>query len=237
MQILDRTNCKRFIAYGKGKSTELNLELIPFIHSFLVFTIPTLFVWSTGVWVGIMNMIIGSVGILIGLLVFWNDEFELLVFWTWSLCLLVFWNDEFELLVFWNDEFKGWYYELSLLVFWKGLIGILKGSVGILKRSVGILKGSVGILKGSIGILKSSVGILKGSVGILIHWYYEHWYFERWYFEPLPKNYIFWNVLEIKVKRCWKVLQINMFLVSEWRILKTFQWFTYFCRAIYALFL
>ena len=179
MQILDRTNCKRFIAYGKGKSTELNLELIPFIHSFLVFTIPTLFVWSTGVWVGIMNMIIGSVGILIGLLVFWNDEFELLVFWTWSLCLLVFWNDEFELLVFWNDEFKGWYYELSLLVFWKGLIGILKGSVGILKRSVGILKGSVGILKGS-------VGILKGSVGILIHWYYEHWYFERWYFEPLP---------------------------------------------------
>ena len=167
MQILDRTNCKRFIAYGKGKSTELNLELILFIHSFLVFTIPTLFVWSTGVWVGIMNMIIGSVGILIGLLVFWNDEFELLVFWTWSLCLLVFWNDEFELLVFWNDEFKGWYYELSLLVFWKGLIGILKGSVGILKRSVGILKGSVGILKGFIGILKSSVGILKGSVGIL----------------------------------------------------------------------
>ena len=70
MQILDRTNCKRFIAYGKGKSTELNLELILFIHSFLVFTIPTLFVWSTGVWVGIMNMIIGSVGILIGLLVF-----------------------------------------------------------------------------------------------------------------------------------------------------------------------
>ena len=80
MQILDRTNCKRFIAYGKGKSTELNLELIPFIHSFLVFTIPTLFVWSTGVWVGIMNMIIGSVGILnmmkgsVGILI------ELLVF-------------------------------------------------------------------------------------------------------------------------------------------------------------
>ena len=46
----------------------------------LVLTIPTLFVLSTGVWVGIMNMIIGSVGILnmiigsvgilIGLLVF-----------------------------------------------------------------------------------------------------------------------------------------------------------------------
>ena len=45
-----------------------------------VLTIPTLFVLSTGVWVGIMNMsigsvgilnmIIGSVGILIGLLVF-----------------------------------------------------------------------------------------------------------------------------------------------------------------------
>ena len=218
MQILDRTNCKRFIAYGKGKSTELNLELIPFIHSFLVFTIPTLFVWSTGVWVGIMNMIIGSVGILIGLLVFWNDEFELLVFWTWSLCLLVFWNDEFELLVFWNDEFKGWYYELSLLVFWKGLIGILKGSVGILKRSVGILKGSVGILKGSIGILKSSVGILKGSVGILIHWYYEHWYFERWYFEPLPCLGNFFPILvcvrvlyrgvvkELKAKSCFKII-------------------------------
>ena len=30
----------------------------------LVLTIPTLFVLSTGVWVGIMNMIIGSVGIL-----------------------------------------------------------------------------------------------------------------------------------------------------------------------------
>ena len=48
-------------------------------HQF-VLTIPTLFVLSTGVWVGIMNMIIGSVGIfnmiigsvgiLIGLLVF-----------------------------------------------------------------------------------------------------------------------------------------------------------------------
>ena len=31
MQILDRTNCKLFIAYGKGKSTELHLELIPLI--------------------------------------------------------------------------------------------------------------------------------------------------------------------------------------------------------------
>ena len=36
----------------------------------LVLTILTLFVLSTGVWVGIMNMIIGYVGILIGLLVF-----------------------------------------------------------------------------------------------------------------------------------------------------------------------
>ena len=46
--------------------------------------------WIWGI--GILNMIIGSVGILIGLLVFWNDEFE------------------------------GWYYELSPLVFEKALL-------------------------------------------------------------------------------------------------------------------
>ena len=148
----------------------------------LVLTIPTLFVLSTGVWVGIMNMIIGSVGILnmimgyVGILI--------------------------GLLVFWNDEFEGWYYELSLLVFWKGVIGILIVLVGI--------------LIGSVGILIGSVGILIGSVGILIHWYFEHWYFERWYFEPLPFIDQKSKKLRctIKVDLDWSAVLVNFCIVS-----------------------